>query len=588
MIANYPEQVARTKGAGQTTAVAGKSQTDVVDAFLESRKSLYRVALVGTNVHVSLPRSHDWTARYTSRALTEGAVGAAINVIYAGGATSAQVRKAYETVVGHGVKFTPASKQMQGVGAVHMTIIDDKAWAKIADALNLPPKFMAEAWRAKFGEAKLIHFALDVAYDAFDKLVPHFTAKQLAASKMNVAMVRYMLEKRTQSMIEVAKRHPAAAPWRAAYKRNLALHWVERGPVLADLDTVPMSQWAKTILELAAATRDILRKQIARQREEDRKHARNEHLRPHEIQVDNAAAFILENFEPTRKVQLYTTGWIVHGGQTLTNIKGEPIYLLRAETDRIIFQHLGSGRFYQQTLEGFSEEQLYGIYVAAGEKAKGVIPLTKWVIGLAGAVFPVVRYGLMATDVLNAGFQLKKNRAELERSYESVKLAYGNIDTLLPGVLPKIWDAVLDKRNAALFNPLKNPDLGAWLKVIIRVVMMRQARIVNASYVADAVHGFLNKAWAAIKKGLGALWEVVKHVAVVAPAVAGSTGVSGHRALDLARQRLLNLGVSDAPAIVAQIQRLSQADQQRLGREIQDLIRSGTELMEIIKRSLSW
>ena len=62
--------------------------------------------------------------------------------------------------------------------------------------------------------------------------------------------------------------------------------------------------------------------------------------------------------------------------------------------------------------------------------------------------------------------------------------------------------------------------------------------------------GISNKAWAAIKKGLGALWEVVKHVIVLAPPVAGSTGVSGQRALDLAQQRLRQLGGVDAVAIV--------------------------------------
>ena len=459
--------------------------SDEVDAFLESRRSLYKVMLVGTNIHVTLPRSYEWTARYTNRALTEGAVGAAINAIYMGGATVAQVRKAYEQVIGRGVKLTPATKQMHGEGAIHMTIIDDAARAKIAQALNLPPKFMTDirsSWRAKFGEAKMIEFALGTAYRSFERLVPHFSAKALAASKMSVDLIRHLLDKRFQSMIEVAKRHPAAAPWRDAYKRNLALHWAEREPVLADFDKVPLSQWAKTVFELATATRNTLNEQIMRKREEDRKHARNEHLRPHEIKVNDAAQFILENYDPTRKEQLHTTSWIIHGGQQLTNIKNEPIFLLRVDSGRVVYQHLGNKKSYEQTLEGFSEEQLYSIYVLAGQKSQGAIALTKWVIGLAGAVFPPVRYGIMATDVLNAAFKLQANRTALERSYGSMKLAYANIDALLPGVLPRIWDAVLDKRNAVLFNPLQNPDAGAWLKAIIRLVMLRQARVVSASY----------------------------------------------------------------------------------------------------------
>ena len=586
----FRKEAVDVKGAAEKFGIGVDEEppSDEVDAFLESRRSLYQVALVGTNVYVTLPRSHEWTARYTNRALMEGAVGAAINMIYMGGTTAAQARKAYQQVVGHGVKFTPAAKQKHGEGAVHMTIIDNASITKIAEALNLTPKYMGEKWRAKFGETQLIAFALGSAYKSFDRLVPHFSEKQLAAANMSVELIRYMLDREFQSMIEVAKRHPAAAPWREAYKRNLALHWAEREPVLEDLDKVSLSQWAKTILDLATATRKAIKEQIRRRREEESKHARNEHLRPHEIKVDNAATFILENFEPTHTERLAPNPWIVHGGQQLSNMKNEPIYLLRVEGSRVIYQHLGDKKFYEQSLEGFGEEQLYSIYAAAGEKSQGAIALSKWVLGVAGAVFPPVRYGLMATDVLNAAFKLQASREELERSYDSMKIAYASIDALVPGVLPKVWDAVLDKQNAALLNPLQNPDAGAWLKVLIRVVMMRQTRVVNASYAADAVSGFLKKAWAAVKKGLGVLWEVVKHVIVIGPAVAGSTGVSGHRALGLAQQRLKELGVVEALAIVEQIKGLPEGDQKRLVREIEDLGANGTKLIDIVKKAMSW
>src|SRR5690606_25551071 len=149
-------------------------------------------------------------------------------------------------------------------------------------------------------------------------------------------------------------------------------------------------------------------------------------------------------------------------------------------------------------------------------------------------------------------------------------------------------DAVLDKRNAALFNPLQNPDPGAWLKVVIRVVMMRQARVVSGSYASEAVTGFLNKAWKAIKTGLSALWEVIKHVVVVGHAVVGSTGVSGERALAMAEERLRKLGVADAAAIVLQVRRLSKADLERLSREVKDLVDNSTKLIDIVRDSLSW
>jgi hypothetical protein len=562
---------------------------DEVDAFLASRLGLYKVTLVGMQIHVSLSRTYEWTKRYTDRALTEAAVGAVLNALYMGGATTEQARKVWDQVIGRTVRLVPAQAQARAsTQYAEYLVIDGPALRRISAALNLTPRHMVEPWRLKVGEAKLIEMALLQVVGAFDRLVPYFAPEDLAEAGLSVEMIRRLLDKHLDSLIDVARHHAAARPWRQAFERNLALHWAEREPVFADLDPAPPEQWARTVLDLAAATRDTLRKQHAREVEERRRHARNEHLRPHEIDVDDAARFILENFDPAQAARLHTTGWEVQGGQQLTNIKGEPIYLLRVRDGRVIFQHLGNKRFYEQTLEGFGEEQLYGIYAAAGRKAQGAITLTKWVLGLAGAVFPVVRYGLLATDVLNAAAQLQAHRVELERHYDSLKLAYANIDGLLPGVLPRIWDAVLDKRNVALFNPLQNPDVGAWLKAIIRLVLLRQARVVSASYAAEAVSGFLNKAWAAMKKGLGVLWEVVQHVIVLAPPIAGSTGVSGQRALDLAQQRLKELGVADALFVAATIKRLSRGDQDRLSREIQDLISSGTQLLEVVEKSMSW
>lgn len=580
------------KAIGQ--AALGKAQegppTDAVDAFLESRRSLYKVQLVGLQLHVSISRSYKWTARYTNRALTENAVGAAINAIYMAGNRSdaGLVRKAWERVVPEGVKYEAASTDVKDQRETHLTIIGQGAMRQIADILNLPPKFMVDRWRAKYGEARMIEFALRSAYTSFDQLVPQFRAKDLAASQISVEMIRHLLDKLPEQMIEVAKRHPAARSWREAYKRNLALYWDEREPVLEDFDKVPLADWARTLLQLAVATRKTAKELMRRQWQEDRKADRNAYLRPHELKVDDAAKFILENFEPTHEVRLEPNPWVIRGGMHLTNIKDEPIFLIRVEGHRVIFQNLGDLKLYEQTLDGFSQEQLYGIYAAAGRKSLGAISLSKWVISIAGAVFPPVRYGLLATDILNAAFKLQQNRAELERTYDGLKVAYENIDNLVPGVLPRVWDAVLDKEAVLILNPLKNPDHGAWLKVVIRLVMARQARVVNASYAAEAVTGFLRTAWAAIKKGLGVLLEIVTHIIILAPAVAGSTGVSGQRALDLAEKKLKDLGVLQAAAIALQFNQLPDADKQRLAREIDELVDNGTKLVDVVKRSLSW
>lgn len=561
---------------------------DDVDDFLASRRSMYEVALVGTRVQVTLSREPAWTRRYTSRALTEGALGAALGRMFTGGATAAQARRAYQQVLARGVRFTPADPSAESA-PVHTLLIDEAALRRLAEALNVKmPQQMAAEWRMRWGEARLLKFAVHHLRDTFDSLVPHLADEELAAAGVSPALVRELLDKRTQAIIEQAKRHAASRWWREAFQRNQALQAGERDPALADFPAVPAAQWAKTLLALCAATRDTLRRQLARSIEARRKDARNRHLRPHEIAVDDAARFILETFEPVRSERLHTTQWEVRGGQRLTNIKNQPILLLRVESGRVVFQNQADRKFYQQTLEGFGEEQLYSVYALAGRKSLGAIALTKWVLGLAGAVFPVVRYGLLAADVINAAHRLQAHRAELERHHGSFRLAYANIDAMLPGVLPTVWEAVLDKGNLALFNPMKNPDAGAWLKAVIRVVMLRTARVAKASYAADAVKGFFRKAWAAIKKGLDVLWDVLQHVAAVGAAVAGSTGASGHRVLALAQQRLTALGVADDGRIVRQIRDLPPADQERLARELQELITSGTRLLQVIEQSMSW
>ena len=266
------------------------------------------------------------------------------------------------------------------------------------------------------------------------------------------------------SMVEVAKDHSAAKPWRDAFERNPALVAGEREPTFADFDRATSDQWAQTILELAKATRITVNEQLAQERADERKRARNEQLRPHEIKVDDPIAFIIKTYDTTHPVRLDDYGWkgVVEGGQTLTNAKNEQIFLLRVESSGVVYQNLADKKFYKQTLEGFVQELVYGIYASAGQQslpaAKLAIGMTRGLFEVVGMIFKPAKHALSAVDVINAAFQLKKNRAELERDYQSVKVAYANIDKLLPGLLPKIWRAVLDKQYLTVFNRLEHPD----------------------------------------------------------------------------------------------------------------------------------
>ena len=236
------------------------SPKDKVDDFLVSRRSLYKIALVGENVHITLARDA-WTKDYTARALTEGGVGAALNAMYMGGVAAARVEKLFTQLAGKGVKYTPDQRMAKGEGAAHAIQVSPAAVDGLALALNLTRKDMVEAWRLRFGEMAFLEFAVREAFGSFDQLVPYFPAKALAAKRMSVELIKRLIDKHPGSVIEVAKRHPAAAAWRAAFKRNLALHWAEREPQVTDLDRWTWAQWAKAIFELTAATRDTLNAQ---------------------------------------------------------------------------------------------------------------------------------------------------------------------------------------------------------------------------------------------------------------------------------------------------------------------------------------
>ena len=547
---------------------AAERPIDVVDGFLDDRTSLYKIALVGTDVFANWPEAPESGSGYTHRAMSEAAVLAAMRGMYNPKLSGAKVKTAWQGLVGRGVKFT----QPRGA-ETRLTVIRDSEMTKFAAACGYRPPQMIEKFRRERGQAKMLEYALQSAARSFHTLVPHFSAQELTSAGMTVELIRHVLNRWLQSMVQVAKDHSAAKPWRDAFERNPALVAGEREPTFADLDRATLDQWAQTILELAKATRITVNEQLAQERADELKHARNEQLRPREIKVDNAVVFIVKTYDPTHPVRLDEHGWqgLVVGGQILTNAKNEQIFLLRVESSRVVYQNLVDKKFYEQTLEGFVQELIYGIYASAGQQslpaARLAIGMTQSMFEVVGMIFKPAKHALSAVDVINAAFQLKKNRAELEGDYQRIKLAYANIDKLLPGVLPKIWLAVLDKQYVTVFNPLEHPDPLPWLKVVVELAIEHYTH----AAVGDAVEGILHTAWSGIKKGLDALLETARE-----------------RAFELAEQRLKALSVDGAGVIVSQIQAGSETDRQRLVREIQELASNGAKLMEVVKTSLSW
>ena len=307
---------------------AAERAIDVVDGFLDDRTRCYKIKLVGTNVHAHWPEAAEWESRYTDRALSEAAVLAAMRAMYDPKLLRAKVKTAWRRLVGHGVKF------IESRGAALLTVIQDPQMTKFAAACGYRPQQMNEKFRRERGQAKMLEYALGTAAKSFNTLAPRFSAQELTSSGVTAELIRHLLNRWFQSMVEVATTDSAAKPWRDAFERNPALVAGEREPTFADFDRATLDQWAQTILELAKATRITVNEQLAQERADERKRARNEQLRPHEIKVDDPVAFIVKTYDPTYPVRLDDYGWkgVVQGGQALTNAKNEQILLLRAES----------------------------------------------------------------------------------------------------------------------------------------------------------------------------------------------------------------------------------------------------------------
>jgi hypothetical protein len=569
--ADVPDAAAEPVGAHEAeVAFEAEHRVDVVDGFLGDRTSLFRVKLTGTRIHVTWPDEAPW--QYTNRALSEAALLAALRAIYDSKLDAAKVHAAWRRLVGHGIKFI----HPRGV-ETRLIVIGDQELIKLAAACGYRPQQMIESWRRQRGLSKMLEYALASAARSWKTLSPYFAASELSAAGMSSELIRHLLARWFESMVEVAKTHSAAKPWRDAFERNADLVEGKREPTLADFDPnfnkATVAEWAHTILQLAKTTRETLNEQLARERADERKRQRNEQLRPHEIPVNDPVAFIVKTYDPVHSVRLDEYGWSgpVQGGELLMNAKGEQIFLLRAESTGIVFQNLVDRKFYKQTLEGFAQELIYAVYAEAGRQslpaAAIAIGMTRGLFEVVGMIFKPVKHALSAVDVINAGFQLKKNEREIERAYQNVKVAYANIDRLLPATLPKVWRAVLDEKYVHVFNPLEHPDPLPWLKVVVEIAIEHELH----AGAGEAVESFLHTAWDAIKKGLGALLESARE-----------------QTFELAKKRLEDLHVTGADAIVSQLHRLSNADRERLAREIGELGDHAAKLMEIVKTSLSW
>jgi hypothetical protein len=585
-LAGAGNRAAVTALAGDPAAavedLAGKAPIDTVDPFLASRLQLFSVELVGLKMLVSIDKTSSWRKRYTRSAMSQAALAAALNTMHGVKVDVGALQKVYAAALASGalrLELTPEEDPER-----FWIYIDKKALDTVAGHAGLTPDVTTARWEGKFAAARFLAFGIDEIAGAIDSLAPYLTEQKLGVHHLTVGTITHLLTARRETAIEIAKTHPATAGWRLAFQRDADLVAGRREAAFADFPHASPEQWADVAIALAVAARDVIREATTREFERQRKQGVNDYLSPHEVEVDNAAAFIADHFDDKVSVTLQPMGWDLHGGETWTNIKGASIFVLGVSQGYVYFQDVKTTHFFTQTVDGFAQEQLYSIYAEAGRKSLKAITITRFLLAVAGDIFPVVRYGLIATEVLTIIGRLHQYEGEIKAAYAEFKTAYRNVDDMLDDLLPALFSA----EHLKIFNPLAHPDWLGWARSVLRFALQHAAsKGAGAITMMDEmVFEVVTSVWKTVKKGLMA---VVHAGSVLFPGVASSAGAATPAdAVEHAKRLLSDAGVGGAERLTRAMINLPPADQQRLAREVQALLEAGTSLIAVLTRVVQW
>ena len=578
--------IAALTGSDKTKAVedlVGQDPIDTLDAFLTSRLALFTVELVGLKVLVSIDKTSSWSKRYTRGALSQAALAAALNAMHGGARVDTGVlQTAYVAAIADGsIKLQQAPKEDPERFWIY---IDKPALDKIAARVQLAPDATTASWERRFALAKMLAFGVDEIGGAMGSLSEYLSDQKLSQHHLNVATITHLFTERRETVVEIAKTHKATAGWRAAFNADPDLTAGRRDPAFTDFPHASPEQWADLAITLAVAARATINEANIKERERQRKQGINDYLSPHEVKADNAAKFIADHFDDQATVTLQPLGWAVHGGETWTNIKGAEIFILGVANGYIFYQHVATTHFFQQTVEGFAQEQLYSIYAEAGRKSLGAITLTRFILSLAGDIFPVVRYGLIATEVLTILGRLHQYESQLKAAYAEFATAYGNVDGMLDDLLPSLFSA----EHLKIFNPLAHPDWAGWARSVLRFALHKAASKGAAAITMMDEMAFevVTSIWKTVRKGLMA---VVHAGSILFPGVSSSAGAATSAdAVEHAKRLITNAGVNGAERLTHTMMSLSSADQQRLAREVQALMEGGTNLIDQLAKVVQW
>jgi hypothetical protein len=462
--------------------------------------------------------------------------------------------------------------------------IDKPGLDKMVARVQLAPDATTASWEGRFALAKMLAFGVDEIGGALGSLSGYLSEQKLSQHHLTLATITYLFTERRETVVEIAKTHKATAAWLAAFNADPDLAAGRRDPAFTDFPHASPEQWADLAITLAVAARATINEANTKERERQRKQGVDDYLSPHEVKADNAAKFIADHFDDQATVTLQPMGWALRGGETWTDIKGAEIFILGVANGHVFYQHVVTTHFFQQTVDGFAQEQLYSIYAEAGRKSLGAIKLTRFILSLAGDIFPVVRYGLIATEVLTILDRLHRYESQLKAAYVEFATAYRNVDEMLDDLLPSLFSA----EHLKIFNPLDHPDWVGWARSVLRFVLQMAASKGAAaiSMMDEMVFEVVTSIWKTVVKGLMA---VVHAASFMFPGVSSSAGAATPAdAVEYGKRLITDAGVGGAERLTRAMMSLPPADQQRLAREVQALMEGGTQLIDQLAKVVQW
>jgi hypothetical protein len=584
----------------QSGAMTPAPKRSKPDTFLLSRVQLYHVSVGATKYVVTLDRQkHPWHAKYTVEALTAAAVVALVSHVYEKAPPPATILAELESLTAKkrlfwtygSLESPPEIEQYFGV------TVDTAGLEKVGASLDLRMGEAGERLRRQIGLGAFLDAAFVDVTRRWASIQAALPEERLSRSGLSRRNLFTMLTDRPlrDVLIELAKRHEATERLVKAFNADAALANGEREPRAADFGVLSDPEWAVALVALAARLKEIVGQAAIDRRERERKHQLNEYLSPKAVEIEDVATFVVKTYNPDSTVTVDFLGPVqLSGGQKIVNAKGEKLHLLSVSRSWIIYQNEADKRFYRQRVAGVQEELRFGVYALAAEKTKYVIPMTQFVLRLAGALFPVAGYVYTASNILHVTGEIARHWDELKALYANILISRKNIEQLVPGLFDAAVRAGVSAAAAMLFDPKQlGLALDEWIIAALKIARRVAAKQAAGQFATQAAVGALTQIWSAVKAVLGKLEAVFFWVNTLGrPLVVGAVGsreggTSASSLADVATQ-LSAIGVAKASMHARQILALTSDDRGLLIDEVNELSRNGSELIQLLRKVTSW